>query len=75
MQSFQLDPNAKAYTDNEIIFKINNGTDKLFRWDVLDKKLLRLVETDPLPGEYYIRAIQRTASGELDVHYDDIPVP
>lgn len=73
MQSFQLDPNAVAYSDNDIIFKINNASDMIYRWNALDQVALRLVKSDPLPGEFYIRDIQRTATGELDVHYDDVP--
>ena len=29
IQSFQLDPNAQSYTDDEIVGKVNNATDKI----------------------------------------------
>lgn len=35
----------------------------------------KLVLTNPISGEFKITAIQRDSAGELDVEYDDVPIP
>ncbi len=135
-QSFQLDPNAQAYTPDEIVNKVNAASSKvdadqvqdgstnkvytgteqskltsiadnatidqdeaniktLFSWATspedgatADQTGLEvqtaiigladadreLVKTDPQIGEFPVLAIQRTASGLLDIDFDDVAV-
>jgi len=156
-QSFQLDPNAQSYTDDEIVGKVNTATANITRASSVDaaarpieageitdtevnaaaaiakSKLAALnivdadvdaaaaitktklaaldivdadvaagaaiagaklastaakdnldaladtergyVKTDPQTGEFTVIAVQRDASGKLDVDYDDVAIP
>jgi len=127
IQSFQLDPNAQAYTDDEIVGKVNTATANITRassvaaaarpiaagevgaTELADEayttaeqtKLTgiedsatadqtgaevrdlivaladadrKLVMTNPVAGEFKVVALQRDASGKLDVEYDDVAV-
>uniref|UniRef100_A0A6M3IHZ3 Uncharacterized protein n=1 Tax=viral metagenome TaxID=1070528 RepID=A0A6M3IHZ3_9ZZZZ len=124
IQSFQLDPNAQSYTDDEIVGKVNAASASITRsgclagatlsacdaddlsesaskkWaaesgaqvnptgaeiitaingaataitreGALDQDSLKLVKTNPTTGEFYVKNIQRDATGKLDVEYDD----
>lgn len=75
IQSFQLDPNATSYTDNEIVDKINAGTNAITREGAIDKDALKIVKTNPASGEFPVKSIHRTSDGKLDVEYDDVPEP
>jgi len=143
IQSFQLDPNAQSYTDDEIVGKVNAATANITRASSVDaaarpiatdeveavhikdgdiadthiaagaaiakSKLAALeianadvatdaaivgtkladsaakdnldgmgdtergyVKTNPQTGEFKVVALQRDASGKLDVEYDDV---
>ena len=74
IQSMQLDPNAQAYTDDEIVGKINSATAAITRESALSQDDLNIVKTAPTTGEYYVKNIHRDSSGKLDVEYDDIAV-
>ena len=74
IQSFQLDPNAQAYTDDEIVAKINAATDAITRESALSQDSLNIVKTNPAGSEYKIKNIQRDANGKLDIEYDDTAV-
>ena len=112
-QSFQLDPNAQSYTDDEIITKINNASTTISRassvtaaarpiaageitateidagavtntelasgaakanLDAMTGTARGYVQTDPTTGQFKVLAVQRTATGELEVDYDDVAV-
>lgn len=102
-QSFQLDPNAQAYTDDEIITKINNATTTISRassvtsaarpigsgevtntelatgvakanLDAMAATARGYVQTNPTTGEFRVLAVQRDATGKLDIEYDDVAV-
>jgi len=70
--SFQLDPNAAAYTDDEIVGKINGASTSITREDALSQDDLNIVKTAPVTGEFKIKNIHRQADGKLDVEYDDV---
>ena len=112
IQSFQLDPNAQSYTDDEIVGKVNAATAQITRagsvaaaarpigaGEVGDTELAGsipntklavgvakanldamvdtargYVKTNPASGEFKVVAVQRDATGKLDVEYDDVPV-
>ena len=74
IQSMQLDPNAQAYTDDEIVGKINSATAAITREDALSQDDLKIVKTAPASGEFYVKNIHRDADGKLDVEYDDVAV-
>jgi len=72
--SFQLDPNAAAYTDDEIVAKVNAATASITREDALSQDDLKIVKTAPVTGEFPVKNIHRQADGKLDVEYDDVAV-
>ncbi|KKM78357.1 hypothetical protein LCGC14_1360810 [marine sediment metagenome] len=111
--SFQLDPNAVALTDNEVVGKVNTasvditragsvdpsarpievgevGTSELAANAVDNAKLATTaakdnlsamsdttrgyIKTEPVVGEFPIVNVQRDASGNLDVDYDDVAI-
>jgi hypothetical protein len=72
IQSFQLDPNAEALTDDDIVDKINAGSNAITREDALSQDDLKLVKTNPVAGEFHVKNIQRDSDGKLDVEYDDV---
>lgn len=111
--SFQLDPNATSYTDDEIVGKVNTATADITRagsvdaaarpiealevdsaeladgavtnvkadtslakanLDAMGDTARGYVKTDPQTGEFPVIAVQRDASGDLDVDYDDVAV-
>lgn len=45
-QSFLLDPNAQAYTDDQIIAKVNAATDPITRVDAIEGTALGAVDSD-----------------------------
>ena len=47
-QSFVLDPNAQAYTDNEIVGKVNTATVAITRTDAIDGAALGACDMDDL---------------------------
>lgn len=47
-QSFLLDPNAQAYTDNEIVGKVNNATAQITRADALNGSALGGCDMDDI---------------------------
>jgi hypothetical protein len=72
--SMQLDPNAAAYTDDEIVAKINTATDPITRESALSQDDLNIVKTNPAAGEFMVKNIHRDSTGKLDVEYDDVAV-
>lgn len=72
IQSFQLDPNAVPYTDDEIVDKINAASNAITREAALSQDDLKLVKTNPIAGEFQVKNIHRTSDGKLDVEYDDV---
>jgi len=127
-ESFQLDPNAVVYSDDEIVGKVNSASANISRAGAVEAaarpieedevgateladeaytstektKLTgidegakddqtgaevrdailglpdvdrKLIITDPQTGEKPILAIQRDASGKLDVDNDDVAIP
>ncbi len=111
--SFQLDPNAQALTDNQVVDKINAASNDITRAGSVDP-LARPIEalevdtteladgavtntkaeatlakdnlnamsntargyikTEPTSGEFPVVNVQRDASGNLDVDYDDVAI-
>jgi len=72
--SMELDPNAVAYTDDEIVEKINTATVPIDRADAIDYDALDLVKTGPPVGGFKVKQVDRTSDGKLDVKYDDVAV-
>jgi hypothetical protein len=72
--SMQLDPNAAAYSDNDIVAKVNAATAQITRADAIDTDSLNLIKTAPLAGEFKIKNIQRDATGKVDIDYDNVAV-
>lgn len=72
IQSMTLDPNAVAYTDDEIVGKVNTATAAITREAALDQDSLKIVKTNPVTGEFLVKNIHRTSDGKLDVEYDDV---
>lgn len=70
--SFQLDPNAQSYTDDEIVGKINSASAAITREGALSQDDLNIVKSSPEAGEFYVKNIQRDSSGKLDVDYEDV---
>jgi hypothetical protein len=48
IQSFQLDPNAQSYTDDEIVGKVNTATAAISRSDAIDGAALGACDGDDL---------------------------
>lgn len=100
IQSFQLNPNAQAYTDDEIVDKVNAASNNITRagsvaaaarplvanevgsaqlasgaaranLDAMADTARGYVRTVPSTGQFPVTAIQRSASGELEIDYDD----
>jgi hypothetical protein len=98
-----LDPNAAAYSDNEIVGKINAATAQITRaaavaaaarpiaagevdntalasgtakanLDALADTVRGYVKTSPISTQFKVVAIQRDATGKLQVTYDDVAV-
>ena len=74
-QTVELDPNAVAYTDDEIVGKVNSGSASITREDALDQDALKLVKTKPTSGEFHIKNVHRGADGKIQVEYDDVAEP
>lgn len=74
IQTMTIDPNAVAYTDDEIVDKVNAATNSITREDALSQDDLNIVKTSPEVGEFNIKNIHRDASGNLQVEYDDVAV-
>jgi hypothetical protein len=68
-----LDPDAQAYTGDEMIAAINGGADDFTREDLLNQDLMRVIKTSPASGKYNVKNIQRDSTGKLEVEYDDVP--
>lgn len=103
IQNFQLDPNAAAYTDDQIVGKVNSATANITRassvsaaarplvanevtsselaagtaktnLDAMADTARGYVKTSPTTGEFPVINVQRDASGNLDIDYDDVAV-
>ena len=48
IQSFQLDPNAQSYTDDEIVGKVNSASATITRSGAIDGAALSGVDTDDI---------------------------
>ena len=85
IQSFELDPNAASYTDDEIVTKVNAATTKVAAaslaagaaktsLDAMSDTTRGYISTNPQTGEFPVVFLQRTSDGKLDVDYDDVAV-
>ena len=48
IQSFQLDPNAQSYTDDEIVGKINTATANITKAGAIEATALSSIDTDDI---------------------------
>jgi hypothetical protein len=65
-----LDPNAAAYTDDEIVDKINSANSAITREAALDQDSLKIVKTNPSSGEHRVRYVRLDASDDLTIVYE-----
>ena len=63
-----------ALTDDEVITAINSASTAITREAALDQDSLKVVKTNPIPGEFSVKNIQRDSGGKLDIEYDDVAV-
>ena len=70
--TMELDPNAQAYADNEIVDKINTATNAITREGALSQDDLNIVKTGPPSGDFFIKNVHRASDGKLNVEYDDV---
>jgi hypothetical protein len=75
MGKMSLDPNAQAYTDDEIVDKINAATVSITREDALSQPDLKIVKSEPVTGEHLINYIVRKPDGKMEADYEDTPEP
>ena len=85
IQSVELDPNAQAYTDDEIVEKVNSAAEKILAtaleegaakanldaMDALDRGYVQVVAD---VGDFIITAVKRKNNGKIEFFYDDVPV-
>ena len=94
IESFQLDPNAQAYTNDQFATNVNaaptvkidniaadavgdtelTSTAAKDNLDALADTARGYVKTDPQVGEFPVVAIQRDATGKLDIDNDDVAI-
>lgn len=67
-----IDPTGTSYTDNEIVDKINAGSNQITRSDAVDVESLDILTTEPAVGEFKVKKLNRKADGNLEVVYDDV---
>lgn len=72
IQTIEIDPDAVAYTDDEIVGKINSASDPITRESALSQDDLKILKTNPLSGEFHVKNIQRGSDGKIQVEYDDV---
>ena len=73
IQTMSIDPNAEEnQTDDEIITQINSATTAITREAALSQDDLNILKTAPASGEFKVKNIHRSATGNLDVEYDDV---
>jgi len=72
LATMTLDPNAQAYTDNEIVDKVNAASNQITRADAVSYDDLNLVKTGPAVGKHKVKQLDRTGTGDLEVTYDDV---
>ena len=87
IQSMQLDPGATSYADlaeldSTADAKLNGieanatidqtGAEIQTAILALSDASRKLIKTDPTTGEFTVLAIQRNATGKLDVDYEDV---
>lgn len=65
IQSAKLDPNAAAYTNNEIVGKINAATDPITRVDAIDGVALGAADLDDLADGETRKAMSDTEKTKL----------
>lgn len=63
--SFLLDPNAQAYTDNEIVTKVNNATSQISRSDAIAPAALGAVDLDDISEGTTNKAFSSTEKTKL----------
>ena len=74
LATMTLDPNAAAYTDDEIVCKVNAATAQITRADAVDVDSLNLITTAPTTGKFKVKSINRDATGLAEIVYDDVAV-
>jgi len=85
IQSVELDPNAQAYTDDEIVAKVNAATDKILaealedgaakeNLDAMGATERGYVQVTADVGDFIITAVKRKNNGKIEFFYDDVPV-
>ena len=101
--TFQLDPNAAAYTDNQIVDKVNAASNNITRassvaaaarpisdnevtaaklaagtaktnLDAMSDTARGYIKSSPTTGEFPVINVQRDASGNLDIDYDNVAI-
>jgi len=75
IQTVYLDPNATPdQTGDEIIAAIDAGSDAITRESAISQDDLKIIKTNPVTGEFFVKNVQRGADGKIAVEYDDVPV-
>ena len=76
IQTMIIDPDATDdQTGDEIIAAIDAGSAAITRTSSLDQDSLKLILTEPMSGQFKIKAAQRDAAGKLELSYDDVVIP
>ncbi len=77
IQSFQLDPNAQSYTDDDIVGKVNTATANITRANAVDAAARPIVAGEVDTAELAAGAVDNTilatdvAAANLDAMADD----
>lgn len=66
---------AANLTDDEIVAAIDASSLAITREGALSQDDLKLIKTNPSPGEYTVKNIQLDSAGKLDVEFDDLVIP
>jgi hypothetical protein len=70
IQSFELDPNAAAYTDDEIVDKINSATSAITREAALSQDDLNIIKTNPAASEHRVRYLRLDSAADVVLVYE-----
>lgn len=70
-----VEDSATADQDgDEMVTAIDAGSSSITRADAVDASSMDLVKTNPVAGEYKVKAIHRQSDGKMDIEYEDIAV-
>jgi len=70
-QTIELDPNAQAYTDDEIVGKINTASVAITRESALSIDDLKIVKTNAGVGEYRLKYFRLSSDKDIVVVYNE----